>query len=174
MKKVIGLFILMIACIAITGCTQQAVQGPVTTTPPTTVPTTAPTAELTVVPTSVPTSVPTTVITTALPTVTRTESPLNKIVTTVHIRNNAFVPQELTALPGTGITWINDDEVIHSLKMDEADARFNSGDIMPGAHWGYTFGTKEGNFSISDPYFPDMKGTIIVRQTASVIGNPQK
>ncbi|MDD1699581.1 MAG: hypothetical protein LUQ04_02180 [Methanoregula sp.] len=169
MKKVIGLFILIIAFIAITGCTQQAVQVPVTT-PPTTVVTTIPATELT----TVQTTVPTTVITTAHPVVTRTESPLNKIVTTIHIRNNAFVPKELTALPGTGITWINDDEVVHSLKMNEADARFNSGDIMPGAHWGYTFGTKEGNFSISDPYFPDMKGTIIVRQTASVIGNPQK
>ena len=170
MKKIIGLFILMIAFITFTGCTQQAVQSPVTTTPPTMVPTTVPTAELTFV----PTPVPTTVMTTAHPTVTRTESPSNKIVTTVHMRNNSFVPQELTALPGTGITWINDDEVIHSLKMSEADAKFNSGDIMPGAHWGYTFGTKEGNFSISDPYFPDMKGTIIVNQTGSIIGDPQK
>jgi plastocyanin len=170
MKKIIGLFILMIAFIAFTGCTQQAVQEPVTTTPPTMVPTTVPTAELTFV----PTPVPTTVVTTAHPTVTRTESPLNKIVTTIHIRNNAFVPRELTALPGTGITWINDDEVVHSLKMSEADAGFNSGDIVPGAHWGYTFGNREGTYSISDPYFPDMKGTIIVNQTGSIIGDPQK
>ena len=173
MKKVIGLFILMIAFIAITGCTQQAVQGPVTTPPPTTVPATVPTTEATTVQTT-QTPVPTTVITTAQPTATRTESPLNKIVTVVHLRNNSFVPRQLIALPGTGITWINDDEVVHSLKMSEDDAGFNSGDIMPGAIWSYTFGNREGTFSISDPNFPDMKGTIIVNQTGSVIGNPQK
>ena len=26
------------------------------------------------------------------------------------MKNNSFVPQELIALPGTGITWINDDD----------------------------------------------------------------
>jgi len=169
MKKIIGLFILMIAFIAFTGCTQQAVQEPVTT-PSTTVVTTVPATALP----TVQTTVPTTVVTTVIPTATRTLSPSTKIVTTIHIRNNAFVPQKLTALPGTGITWINDDEVVHSLKMSEADARFNSGDIVPGAYWSYTFGNREGTYSISDPYFPDMKGTIIVNLTGSIIGDPQK
>ncbi len=51
MKKFIGLFILMIAFVAFTGCTQQAVPEPVTTTSPTIVTTPIPTAELTFVPT---------------------------------------------------------------------------------------------------------------------------
>ena len=50
MKKCLVLFILVIVFVAFTGCTQQAVPEPVTTTPPTIVPTTIPTTELTVVP----------------------------------------------------------------------------------------------------------------------------
>jgi len=159
MKKFIGLFILMIAFVAFAACTQQAVPEPVTTTPPTTVPSTVLTAELTLV----PTPVPTTVVTTLPPTVKRTESPSAKVVTTIHMKNNLFVPQVLTALPGTGITWINDDGVVHSIKMSEPDAGFNSGDIMPGAQWSYTFGSREGTFAISCVNHPDMKGTIIIK-----------
>jgi plastocyanin len=160
MKKFIGLFILMIAFVAFTGCTQQAVREPVTTPPPTTVPSTVLTAELTLV----PTPVPTTVVTTLPPTVKRTESPSAKVVTTIHMKNNSFVPQVLTALPGTGITWINDDGEVHSIKMSGPNnAGFNSGDIMPGASWGYTFGSREGTFAISCVNHPDMKGTVIIK-----------
>jgi plastocyanin len=160
MKKFIGLFILMIAFVAFTGCTQQVVPEPVTTTPPTTVPSTVPTAELTLV----PTPVPTTVVTTLAPTTKRTESPSAKVVTLIHMKNNAFVPKVLTVLPQTGITWKNDDETIHSLKMSSPDGGFNSGDIIPGATWEYTFGSREGTFNITDPYYPDMKGVVIINK----------
>jgi len=159
MKKLIGLIILMIAFVAFTGCTQQVVQEPVATTLPTTVSSPVPTAELTVV----PTMVPTTVVTTMPPTTKRTESPSGKVVTTIHMKNNAFVPQVLTALPGTGITWINDDDSAHSIKMSTPDAGFNSGDILPGGTFSYTFGKREGNFTISCIYHPDMKGTILIK-----------
>jgi plastocyanin len=166
MKKIIGFTILLIAFIAFTGCTQQAVQEPVTTVP-TTVSTPLPiTTEVTIV----QTMVPTTLVTTVLPTATRTGSPINKLVTTIHMRNNSFVPQVLVALPGSGITWINDDAVPHSLKMSGSDGRFfNSGDIMPGSVYGYTFGKTEGNYTISDTRYPDMTGTIVIKMTSSVI-----
>ena len=161
MKKFIGLFILMIAFVAFTGCTQQAVPEPVTTTSPTTVTTTVATAELSIV----PTPLPTTVVTPLPPTVKRTESPSTKVVTTIYMRNNSFVPSELTALPGTGITWINDDGIVHSLKMSGPNnAGFNQGDIIPGATWTYTFGTREGTFEITDPNYPNMKGTVIIKK----------
>ena len=89
MKKFIGLFILILAFVAFSGCTQQVVPEPVTTTPPTIVPTTIPSVELTVI----PTSVPTTVVTTLLPTTKRTESPTGKVVTVIQMKNNSFVPQ---------------------------------------------------------------------------------
>jgi plastocyanin len=90
------------------------------------------------------------------------------------MKNNAFVPQELIALPGSGITWINDDTTAHSLKMSFSDGGFNTGDILPGSQWSYTFGKREGTYNISCIYHPDMKGTVVVKTTASVVGNPQK
>lgn len=172
MKKIFGFIILLIALVVFAGCTQQAAPVPVTTLP-TTIPTPVPTAEITPVPTLLPTTVVTTVVTTALPTATRTESPSTRLLTTIHMKDNSFVPQLLTALPGTGITWINDDTTAHSLKMSFSDGGFNSGDILPGSQWSYTFGKKEGTFNISDIHHPDMKGTIVVKTTASVVGNPQ-
>ncbi|MDD1697000.1 MAG: hypothetical protein LUQ36_01420 [Methanoregula sp.] len=160
MKKFIGLFILVIAFVAFTGCTQQVVpEPPVATTSPTIVPTTIPTAELTVV----PTSIPTTVVTTLLPTTKRTESPTGKVVTVIQMKNNSFVPQVLTVLPHTGITWKNDDETVHSLKMSSPEGGFNSGDIIPGATWSYTFGSWEGTHEITDPNYPNMKGAVIIK-----------
>jgi plastocyanin len=159
MKKFIGLFILVIAFVAFTGCTQQPVTEPVTTTQPTIVITTIPTAELTVVPTSIPTKV----VTTQPPTTKRTESPSGKVVTLIHLKNNSFVPQVLTVLPHTGITWKNDDETVHSLKMSSSEGGFNSGEIIPGATWTYTFGSWEGTYEIADPQYPNMKGSVIIK-----------
>jgi len=159
MKKFIGLFILVIVFVAFTGCTQQPVPEPVTTTSPTIVSTTIPTAELTVV----PTSIPTTVVTTQPPTTKRTESPTGKVVSLIHIKNNSFVPPVLTVLPHTGITWKNDDETVHSLKMSSSEGGFNSGEIIPGATWTYTFGSWEGTYEITDPKYPDMKGAVIIK-----------
>jgi plastocyanin len=158
MKKFIGLFILVIAFVAFTGCTQQPVTEPVTTTSHTIVTTPIPTAELTFV----PTPVPTTVVTTMPPTTKRTESPTGKVVTVVHMKNNSFAPQVLTVLPSTGITWINDDETVHSLKMTSPEGGFNSGEIIPGGSWTYTFGSWEGTYNVTDPNYPDMKSAIII------------
>jgi plastocyanin len=162
MKKCIGFVILMIAFICITGCTQPAVPEAVTT-PPTTVPTSVPTAELTLA----PTTVPTTVMTTVLPIATRTTSPSTKVVTTIYMRNNTFVPRELTVLPGTGITWINDDSVVHSVKtIGNATGMFNSGDMISGSQWSYTFGEREGRYEFTCTYHPEMKGTVIIMKGA--------
>jgi plastocyanin len=173
MKKIFGFIILLIVLVAFAGCTQQAAPAPVTT-PPTTIPTPVPTTEITPVPTTLPKTVVTTVVTTVLPTATRTESPQTKLLTKIQMKNNAFVPPELVALPGSGITWINDDTTVHSLTMSFSDGGFNTGDILPGSQWSYDFGKREGTYNISCIYHPDMKGTVVVKTTASIIGNPQK
>jgi plastocyanin len=149
MKKVIGFIILLIAFVAFTACTQQAELTPA------------------------PTTVPTTVMTTVIPTVTRTLSPSTKVVTTFHMRNNAFVPQELTVLPGTGITWINDDDKVHTVKTIGTYAgKFNSGDILPGAQWGYTFGVQEGTYEFNCAYHPEMKGSVIIKKAGTSLIRP--
>jgi plastocyanin len=160
MKKYIGVVILLIAFVCFMGCTQTPVTEAVTTLP-TTVPTVVPTTELT--PAS--TTLPITDVKIVIPVATRTTSPMNmKVVTAIHMRNNTFVPEELTALPGTGITWINDDSAVHSVKtIGNATGMFNSGDILPGSQWSYTFGQREGRYEFTCSYHPEMKGAIIIK-----------
>jgi plastocyanin len=184
MKKFIGLCILVILLVAASGCTQQA--KPSTTTPvPTEVVTAAvvttevPTPEATTVPptvvetTVVPTATATTVMTVATTATPKTTNTPSTKVTTIYIRNNTFVPAELTVLPGTGITWINDDKTVHSVRtLPQTKIMFNSMDVMPGASFGYTFGENEGTFGFIDTY-TNATGMIIVKKGESVLGSPQ-
>ncbi|MFA6226279.1 MAG: hypothetical protein WC620_08960 [Methanoregula sp.] len=125
------MFVLVIILAMISGCTQQAkpvaVTTPVTTpvtVEVTTVVTTVPPTEATTEPTLEPTLVAaitqnTTAITTIVATVAKTPMPVQTTstkITTIHIQNNSFVPSELTVMPGTGLTWINDDVNVHAIK----------------------------------------------------------
>jgi plastocyanin len=171
MKRYTGLFILVIALVMIGGCTQQAQPVAVTTPVATavlTVPPTAATPELT--PTQEQTIVPT-METTILSKPKITLVP-QTTKTVIYIRNNTFSPVELTVLPGTGISWVNDDTVAHSVKTTGVHAgMFNSGDFIPTASWDYTFG-EVGVFEFIDPNYPDMKGKIVVKDGESVVGAP--
>jgi plastocyanin len=175
MKKFIGLFILVIVLAMISGCTQPA--QPATVTPTATEVPTVPPTEATPVPTMEPTSVvtpqSTTVIATTMATAVSTPKPVmtpSTKITTIHIRNNSFVPSELTVLPGTGLTWVNDDATVHAIKTTGIYAgKFNSGDIMKGTEWGYTFGANEGTFEIIDTY-SNATSVIIIKKGESVLG----
>lgn len=163
MKKFIGLFILVIALVVISGCTQPAQPVAVTTTIATPVPTIPPTVA-TPVPTVVPTKVTTVLSTPKITLVPQTKN------TIFYMRNNTFVPTELTVLPGTGISWVNEDLISHSVKITGIHAgMFNSGEIIPGASSGTTFAS-EGVFEFACPDYPDMKGRIVVIAGASVVG----
>ncbi|MDD1694613.1 MAG: hypothetical protein LUQ71_07800 [Methanoregula sp.] len=189
MKKFIGLLILIIVLVVVSGCTQQATTTPVTTTAPTEIPTiVATTVETTIAATveATPETTPaeTTIVanvtapvvenTTVIPAVTEAVTvkmtPSTK-VTVIHIANNTFTPSTLMVLPGTGITWVNDDTSIHSVKVigDHA-GKFNSGDIASTARWGYTFGESEGTFEYADGYNPNVTGVIIVKKGDSLVG----
>jgi plastocyanin len=173
MKRCIGLFVLVMVLAMISGCTQPVtpakVTTPVTTTEVTAVPTVPPT-EATLAPTPGQTLVPTTVITVlAKPKVILVPQTAKTII---YMRNNTFVPRELTVLPGTGITWVNEDSITHSVKTTGIHAgTFNSGDIIPGATSGNTFG-KAGVYEFICPDHMDMKGTLVVKEGASVAGAP--
>lgn len=180
MKKIIGLFILVIVLAMISGCTQPAqtanVTPPVTTVVTTVVPTASPT-EATPVPTLEPTAVATPEITTAIATtmttVAKTTAPVETAstkITRIYIRNNSFVPQELTVLPGTGLTWINDDATIHAIKTTGSHAgMFSSGDFGKGSEWGFDFGANEGTFEIIDTY--SNATCVIIVKKAPMLGD---
>ena len=172
MKTSIGLFMLVMLLVATSGCTsQQAKPAAMATTPATPVSVTeVPTTVNTPLPTTVPTTVSTaaasevttkvTTVATPQPTVTASTK-----ITTIHIRNNTFVPAELTVLPGTGITWINDDSVTHIVKATgDAKGKFTSTEMINGAHFIYTFGEATGTYEFGDPNYPDMTGAIIVKK----------
>lgn len=177
MKKFLGLFILVIVLAMISGCTQPAQPAAVTTPVATAVPTAAPTEAATPAPTAEPTTVVTsqittlvaTTVTTAVGTPTPMQTPSTKI-TTIYIRNNSFVPQQLTILPGTGLTWVNDDATVHAIKTTGTHAgMFSSGDFVKGADWSYSFGADEGTFDIIDTY-SNSTSQIIVKK-APMLGD---
>jgi plastocyanin len=180
MKRFFGLFILVLVLVAVSGCTQTNKSSAPATTVPTTVPATEipatlPTPEQTTQPMTTAVTVTTAaevtvVVTTAAPTVSMTPSTK---VTTIHIRNNSFVPAVLTVLPGTGITWINDDSVSHIVKAAGKSAgKFTSAPMVSGARFGYTFGETTGTYEYTDPGFPGMNGSIIIANGAAVVGAP--
>jgi plastocyanin len=187
MKKVIGLVLLLLVLVAASGCTDQTKTAPATTVAPTTDATTVETT-VEVTTAEVTTEIP--VETTAAATnetaavedanvtpaatvvaLTASMTPSTK-VTVVHIANNTFTPTTLMVLPGTGITWINDDSTVHSVKMIGAHAgMFNSGDLVPGGRWGYSFGDAQGTFEYADGYNMNITGVIIVQKGDSLVGN---
>jgi len=190
MKKIIGLFILIIALALVSGCTQQTTTTPVTTVATTEVPTVIETTvETTVAPTEEVSAVATPVETSSIdanvtapveenvtatitaPAITAAMTPSTK-VTVIHIANNSFSPATLMVLPGTGITWVNDDSTVHSVKtIGDNSPKFNSGDIVANVgRWGYTFSQKEGTIEYTDGYNLNVTGVIIVKKGDSFAG----
>jgi plastocyanin len=176
MKIYIGLFILVMLLVAASGCTTQQAKPAATATTLTTtaVATEVPTAVNTPLPTTVPTEVSTTVVSEVSTKVTTVATPRPSMtastkITVIHIINNTFVPAELTVLPGTGITWINDDSVTHIVKATgDAKGKFTSTEMIKGAQFGYTFGEEPGTYEFMDPNYPGMKGAIIIKKGESL------
>ena len=177
MKRFFGLCIIVIMLVAASGCTQQATQPAATPVPAAEV-----TQEVTMPPaTQEPVTVSTTSEVTQVPVETQTvaapaETPKPELThsktTVIYIRNNTFVPDEMMVLPGTGITWVNEDSTVHIIKtLPDIGIKFTSSDIVKGASYGYTFSEKEGTYRYYDPY-TNATGVIIVKKGASVLGAP--
>ena len=183
MKWFIGFFVLLVTLVTISGCTQPAqITAPVTTVP-TPVPTTEQVMVATPVPTmietTVATTVPTTVVTTSVPTTQPTVAAVTvnmttvptvtaaSMVTTIHMTRAGFDPQRDVILPGTGITWVNDDTVDLAVKSTgKNEGLFTSTPISPNAAFAYTF-AKEGTFEYALVDLPKINGTIIVKISSS-------
>jgi plastocyanin len=186
MKLLMGFIILLVALVAITGCTQTASSPAQTTTE-----TTAPATEVTTVATTVATTEQTTVPATnetivanvtapaANVTTVATAAPVNVTptvtaasgITKIHITSTGFTPQTDVVLPGTGISWVNDDNVTHSVKMiGNNTGMFNSGDISPGAAFPYTFNENTGTFTYAFADNTTITGTIIVKAGRTLTG----
>ena len=76
-----------------------------------------------------------------------------------------FDPKEVHIVPNSTVTWINNDNVTHTVTSGDpqkgADGKFDSGLLKPGKEFSYTF-TEIGTSSYYCQVHPAMIGTIIV------------
>jgi plastocyanin len=80
-------------------------------------------------------------------------------VTIVNIVGYEFQPANLQVAVGTTITWINKDNVAHTVTFK--NGMQDSGMIQPGASYRYTF-TKPGTFAYDCAVHPNMVAQVIV------------
>ena len=78
----------------------------------------------------------------------------------VVIENFSFAPATLTVKAGTKVTWINRDDVPHT--VNENDKRFKSDPMDTDDQFSYTF-SAPGTFSYFCALHPKMTGQIIVK-----------
>lgn len=79
---------------------------------------------------------------------------------TIHIKNNTF-PKETDVSTGTKVTWINDDDVEHTVTSMHGGP-LRSGNLDKGASYAYTFG-QAGTFMYVCDVHPDMQSEVVVR-----------
>ncbi len=82
----------------------------------------------------------------------------------IFMENIQFVPQNLTIEVGTTVTWINKDDVLHTVK--EENDLFFSEDMESGDTFEYTF-NEPGTYNIVCTIHPSMTGTITVTSSGS-------
>ena len=80
---------------------------------------------------------------------------------TVKIDNFTFSPADLTITPGTTVTWINSDDIPHTVV--ETERVFRSKALDTDDKYSFTF-TTSGEFSYFCSLHPHMTGKITVKQ----------
>ena len=78
------------------------------------------------------------------------------------IENFAFVPAEIKIKVGSKITWINNDNTIHTIASDSGGkGELSSGVIGKDESWGHVFNEK-GVFNYHCGIHSSMKGKVVV------------
>jgi len=78
----------------------------------------------------------------------------------VHIGNFTFNQPALTVHPGTTVTWVNDDDIPHTVVAK--DMAFKSRVLDTGERFSFTF-AKPGQFDYFCSIHPHMTGKVIVK-----------
>ena len=78
----------------------------------------------------------------------------------VRIANFTFTPPMLAVRPGTTVTWINDDDIPHTVVAN--DKSFRSPVLDTGDRFSFTF-AKAGQFGYFCSLHPHMTGKIVVK-----------
>ena len=85
-----------------------------------------------------------------------TSSSPNQVV----VENFSFQPGTMTVKAGTSVTWVNHDDIPHT--VNENDKRFKSGTLDTDGKFSYKF-TSSGTYSYFCSLHPRMTGQIIVK-----------
>jgi plastocyanin len=96
----------------------------------------------------------------AKPPITPSKTQAGTAANQVVIENFSFAPATLTIKAGTKVTWINRDDVPHT--VNENDKRFKSGPMDTDDQFSYTF-SAPGTFNYFCALHPKMTGQIIVK-----------
>ncbi|WP_223460122.1 cupredoxin family copper-binding protein [Pseudomonas sp. GL-RE-19] len=79
----------------------------------------------------------------------------------IDIKEFMFGPKDLTVAVGTKVTWVNDDEIPHTVA--ETQKMFRSGALDTGDSYSWVFNTP-GEFEYFCALHPQMLGKIVVSQ----------
>ena len=79
---------------------------------------------------------------------------------TVRISNLTFAPQTITVTAGQSVTWINDDDLPHTVTA--IDKSFRSKALDTGDRFSFTF-AKPGEFAYFCSIHPMMTGKVVVK-----------
>jgi plastocyanin len=79
---------------------------------------------------------------------------------TVKIANFTFAAPVVTIAPGTTVTWVNDDDIPHTVVAD--DKSFRSKVLDTGDRFAFTF-AKPGTYGYFCSIHPHMTGKIVVK-----------
>ncbi|KJZ42440.1 MULTISPECIES: cupredoxin family copper-binding protein [Pseudomonas] len=79
----------------------------------------------------------------------------------IDIKEFMFGPKDLTVALGTKVTWVNDDEIPHTVA--ETHKLFRSGALDTGDSYSWVFNTP-GEFEYFCALHPQMLGKIVVSQ----------
>lgn len=82
----------------------------------------------------------------------------------VSIDHNTFIHSEITAAPGTIVTWVNNEAMPHTVV--DLNRGFRSKTLVKDAKFSFTF-TTAGDYSYLRSIHPNMKGKVIVKPGVS-------
>jgi plastocyanin len=81
-------------------------------------------------------------------------------VATVSMDHNTFIPDEITVVPGTTVTWVNKEFMPHTVV--ETNKGFRSKILAKDISFSFTFATA-GEYDYLCSIHPNMKGKVIVK-----------
>jgi plastocyanin len=81
-------------------------------------------------------------------------------VPTVTMDHNTFIPEEITVVPGTTVTWVNKELMPHTVV--DTNKGFRSKTLAKDASFSFTFATA-GEYDYLCSIHPNMKGKVIVK-----------